>query len=138
MMERVKTAPAPEEAAKPSTNNQPVETKPAPASSQERVNDLERRLNDLDSALGNTGGIPSSAVESVGAVKPDESAVEVQQELKPLELKEDVKPVEQPQTVVKPTEQKQRAVGTGKSNPLLVSSAIQRRQIIGIAFVYDG
>ncbi|KAL3779403.1 hypothetical protein ACHAWO_012367 [Cyclotella atomus] len=119
MMERVKTAPAPEEAAKPSTNNQPVETKPAPASSQERVNDLERRLNDLDSALGNTGGIPSSAVESVGAVKPDESAVEVQQELKPLELKEDVKPVEQHQTVVKPTEQKQRAVGTGKSNPLL-------------------
>lgn len=123
-MERVKTAPAPEEAAKPSTSPPPTETKPAPTTSQERVVDLERRLNDLDSTLGDNDGVQSSVVESAGAAKPEESTTVVQQpELKPAEVKQpDIKPVESHPTVVKPTEQKQPAVGTGKNNPLLVSS----------------
>jgi hypothetical protein len=94
MMERVKTAPAPEETAKPPPNPETTASKPAPSSSQERVEELERRLNDLDSAMNET-------------VDDTERPAVV--------------PVSDEAPVAKPNEeQKQPAVGTGKNNPLLV------------------
>ena len=97
MMERVQTAPPTEETAKPSTNS--IETsddQPVPVSSQERVQELERRLNDLD-VVKNDGG------ENAAQPAPVDSVAIA-----------GAKPFEE--------EQMKTAAGTSKSNPLLVSN----------------
>eukprot|EP00956_Cyclotella_meneghiniana_P031053 scaffold80424_cov70-Cyclotella_meneghiniana.AAC.1 len=70
MMERAKTAPAPEEEAKPEATS----SKPAPASSQDRVVDLERRLNDLDSTLERGGSTDNQAVAKPAIVESHAAA----------------------------------------------------------------
>ena len=70
MMERAKTAPAPEEEAKPEATS----SKPAPASSQDRVVDLERRLNDLDSTLESSGSTDNQAVAKPAIVESHAAA----------------------------------------------------------------
>lgn len=95
MMERAKTAPAPEEAKPEATSS-----KPAPTSSQERVVDLERRLNDLDSTLDSNGTDNQAASVQSHAAAATPTVVERKQAA---------------------GEQKPPAVDTaGKNNPLLV------------------
>jgi hypothetical protein len=91
-MERVKTAPAPEET-KPASSSTP-----APTTSHERMIDLERRLNNLD---------PVGAA-SVGAVAQPmvAPAASVEAASKP---------------VMEAAKQPAAGANTGKHNPLLVS-----------------
>ena len=61
MMERAKTAPAPEETASAEKKNtSTTSTSTAPSSAEERVQDLERRLNDLGG-----GGVSDSSAANV-------------------------------------------------------------------------
>ena len=92
MMERAKTAPAPEESTQSNTNNKSS----APSSSvtqptEERVNDIQRRLNNLDTTTSNTANDNSTNKSDV--VKSGETLVE----------------------------QVKQQSQTGKNNPLLVS-----------------
>lgn len=145
-MERVKTAPAPEPS-KPSTEashrQEQQSAVAAPTTSQERVDDLERRLNVLDSTLGvvddddkesgNTetanaatnDHVPSVSVFSDAKEAVNNEPLQKLQENTPseqLEAKvEPTKPVvESPPKIEPPAEKKPAAVGTGKNNPLLV------------------
>ena len=144
-MERVKTAPAPEPS-KPSTEashrQEQQSAVAAPTTSQERVDDLERRLNVLDSTLGvvddddkesgndvmanvKNDHVPSVSVFSDAKEAVNNEPLQKLQENTPseqIEAKvEYTKPVvESPPKIEPPAEKKPAAVGTGKNNPLLV------------------
>ena len=90
MMERAKTAPAPEESTQ--TNNNKSSSAPsATQPTEERVNDIQRRLNNLDTTTSNTANDNSTNKSDV--VKSGETLVE----------------------------QVKQQSQTGKNNPLLVS-----------------
>jgi len=99
MMERAKTAPAPEESTQPNNNNKSSapsnSTTQQQAPTEERVNDIQRRLNNLDTTT-NTATTSSSNKSDV--VKSGETLVE---------------------------QVKQQQSQTGKNNPLLVSCNLE-------------
>jgi len=90
MMERAKTAPAPEET-QSNTNNKSSAPSSSTQPTEERVNDIQRRLNNLDTTTTNTATSNSSDKSDV--VKSGETLVE----------------------------QVKQQSQTGKNNPLLVS-----------------
>ena len=133
MMERAKTAPASEQSTPPKSDETPLQVSSQPPTSQERVDELERRLNVLDSTLGveestesgflNNGVAPSVSVfhdtETVG----DKSNGKVQTSKEESHEQVNLSAVEKQtpnemKTSVEKT--KPAAPGTGKNNPLLV------------------
>ncbi|KAL3788368.1 hypothetical protein HJC23_009174 [Cyclotella cryptica] len=116
MMERAKSAPAPEEAKKPSPAASTAGTtssKSAPISSHERMQDLERRLINLDPAsLSNSPAM--GATLSSAPVRP--SAEEHSATPTPVGSASITAPKSPKSEPVK-----ENAANTGKNNPLLVS-----------------
>ena len=64
MMERAKTAPAPEESKQPNTNKSSAPSTSQQVPTEERVNDIQRRLNNLDTTTSNTSNDSSNVVKS--------------------------------------------------------------------------
>ena len=67
MMERAKTAPAPEESTQSNTNSKSSAPSTSTQPTEERVNDIQRRLNNLDkttNAASSNGNVESDVVKS--------------------------------------------------------------------------
>ena len=64
MMERAKTAPAPEESTQPNTNKSSAPSTSQQVPTEERVNDIQRRLNNLDTTTTTTANDSSNVVKS--------------------------------------------------------------------------